>query len=67
MLSPICFVSTGTFGQKGGWPKLPDDLDPKMLGRMMPKDIQRVASAITLKVLNGGTMPKWKYVQNGIK
>ncbi|XP_071485402.1 WD repeat-containing protein on Y chromosome-like [Diadema antillarum] len=50
----------GTFGQKGGWTKLPDDMDLAKAPRAIPRDVQRVASAITLKVLNGGTMPRWK-------
>ncbi|XP_030855252.1 WD repeat-containing protein on Y chromosome isoform X3 [Strongylocentrotus purpuratus] len=56
----VCGRYIGTFGQKGGWPKLPDEIDPRGLSRVMPRDVQRVASAITLKVLNGGNMPRWK-------
>jgi len=30
----------------------------------MPGDVKRVASAITLKVLNGGTRPRWNLARN---
>ncbi|XP_041468554.1 WD repeat-containing protein on Y chromosome-like isoform X2 [Lytechinus variegatus] len=56
----VCGRYIGTFGQKGGWPKLPDEIDPRSLSRVMPRDVQRVASAVTLKVLNGGNNPRWK-------
>ncbi|XP_022093005.1 WD repeat-containing protein on Y chromosome-like isoform X2 [Acanthaster planci] len=60
----LCGRYIGTFGQSGGWQKLPEDIIPKDLPRRLPRDVHRVASAVTLKVLNGGIMPRWKLAKN---
>ncbi|XP_033640138.1 WD repeat-containing protein on Y chromosome-like [Asterias rubens] len=60
----LCGRYIGTFGQYGGWPKLPEEIVPRDLPRRLPRDVHRVASAVTLKVLNGGIMPRWKLAKN---
>ncbi|XP_033123331.1 WD repeat-containing protein on Y chromosome-like isoform X2 [Anneissia japonica] len=60
----ICGRYIGTFGQEGGWPKLVEPIEPEDMTRRMPRDVQRVASALTLKVLNGGTRPRWRLAKN---
>ncbi|XP_071962420.1 WD repeat-containing protein on Y chromosome-like [Antedon mediterranea] len=60
----ICGRYIGTFGQKGGWPKLVEPVDPENMSRRMPRDVQRVASALTLKVLNGGIRSRWRLTKN---
>ncbi|XP_071834643.1 cilia- and flagella-associated protein 337-like isoform X2 [Apostichopus japonicus] len=60
----LCGRYIGTFGQKGGWPSLPETIIPSKFPRKMPRDVQRVASAMTLKVLNGGIQPKWRLARN---
>ncbi|XP_038078621.1 WD repeat-containing protein on Y chromosome-like isoform X2 [Patiria miniata] len=60
----LCGRYIGTFGQFGGWQTLPEEVIPKELPRRLPRDVHRVASAVTLKVLNGGIMPRWKLAKN---
>ncbi|XP_077992887.1 cilia- and flagella-associated protein 337-like [Glandiceps talaboti] len=60
----LCGRYIGTFGQKGGWDKLADPIIPEKVPRRLPGDVKRVASAITLKVLNGGTRPRWNLARN---
>ncbi|XP_070571095.1 WD repeat-containing protein on Y chromosome-like [Ptychodera flava] len=60
----LCGRYIGTFGQKGGWEKLPEIIVPERVPRRLPGDVKRVASAITLKVLNGGSRPRWKLARN---
>ncbi|KAJ8045382.1 WD repeat-containing protein on Y chromosome [Holothuria leucospilota] len=60
----LCGRYIGTFGQKRGWDTLPDTIIPNKFPRKMPRDVQRVASAMTLKVLNGGIQPKWRLARN---
>lgn len=60
----LCGKYIGTFMDKGGWSKLPDVIVPSKLPRRMPRDIQRIASAMTLKVFNGGATPRWRLAKH---
>ncbi|XP_077864869.1 WD repeat-containing protein on Y chromosome-like [Saccoglossus kowalevskii] len=60
----LCGRYIGTFGQKGGWEKLPCPFSPEKLPRKLPGDVRRVASSMTLKVFNAGSRPRWKLARN---
>ncbi|XP_037083590.1 WD repeat-containing protein on Y chromosome-like [Pollicipes pollicipes] len=61
----LCGRFIGTFGQKRLW-NLQLPVVPRELPGHMPRDVRRVASSTTLKVLHGGKHPKWHLVQMGI-
>ncbi|XP_071107369.1 WD repeat-containing protein on Y chromosome-like [Haliotis cracherodii] len=54
----ICGRYIGTFGEK--WNKLPRTIIPDNIKRNIPKELRRVGSAKTLRVLNGGHTPHWE-------
>lgn len=60
-----CGRYVGTFGEP--WSELPERVDPKSLPPKIPGELRRVASATTLKVLNGGKLPHWRYALNIIR
>lgn len=54
-LSPLN-SDAGTFGQMTAW-----DLEKAMKGaRKLPHDVQRIASAETLRTLKSPAVPKWR-------
>ncbi|XP_013411389.1 WD repeat-containing protein on Y chromosome [Lingula anatina] len=59
----LCGRFVGTFGQKNPW-DLKASITVKDLPRNLPKDVRRVASASTLKVLNAGSRPRWTLARN---
>ncbi len=53
----VRFIRVGTFGQRALW-----DLEKAIKGqRRLPPDIQRIASAETLRNLQSSPGPKWRY------
>ena len=61
----LCGRFIGIFGQKKFWSlSLPVKL--RELPVRIPRDVHRVASSTTLKVMHGGRHPKWHLVRMGI-
>ncbi|XP_043193477.1 WD repeat-containing protein on Y chromosome-like isoform X1 [Amphibalanus amphitrite] len=61
----LCGRFIGIFGQKKFW-NLTLPLKLREIPIRIPRDVHRVASSTTLKVMHGGKHPKWHLVQMGI-
>ncbi|KAL5018967.1 hypothetical protein ScPMuIL_004689 [Solemya velum] len=60
-----CGRYIGTFGEP--WDQLSGVVRPKTLRLLIPRELRRLGSAKTLKVLNGGQTPMWQIAFKAIR